>query len=115
MTIQFGGFSKNTVNHLLGMGRLVESTVGAHLLNACRSDSIKLSYWNEGNREIDFILEYRGKLLALEVKSGRRTAKVSASELFAKQQPHARFLTVGKCGIDLARFFSIPLQQLFTE
>jgi len=96
-------------------GRLVESAVGAYLLNACRTDSIRLSYWNEGNREIDFILEHKGKLLALEVKSGRRTAKISASELFAKQQPQARFLTIGTGGVDLAQFFSLSPQQLFTE
>lgn len=95
-------------------GRLVESAVGAHLLNACRRDSIKLSYWNVGAKEIDFIVSYRGQDLALEVKSGRRSAKLSAIEQFAKQHPQARFLTVGTGGMDLEHFFSISPTQLFT-
>ncbi|MBM4252437.1 MAG: ATP-binding protein [Deltaproteobacteria bacterium] len=96
-------------------GRLVESAVGAHLLNASRSDSIKLSYWNVGEKEIDYILCYREQVLALEVKSGRRSAKLSAIEQFAKQNPRARFLTVGSGGMNLEHFFSISPRQLFKD
>ena len=94
-------------------GRLVESAVGAHLLNSSRSEAIKITYWNESNREIDFIVEHKSEVLALEVKSGRRTAKISASEAFAKQQPQARFLTIGSGGLPLLEFFSMSPRSLF--
>jgi hypothetical protein len=32
-------------------GRLVESTVGAHLLNSIRGTRIELFYWREGDKE----------------------------------------------------------------
>lgn len=96
-------------------GRLVESAVGAHLINACRTEPMKLSYWNEGNREIDFILEYKNAVLALEVKSGRRTAKISASQAFAKVQPQARLLTIGSGGIPLIDFFTMDLKKMFHD
>lgn len=94
-------------------GRLVESAVGSHLINASRLESLKISYWNESNLEIDFIVEFKGEILALEVKSGRRTSKFSAAEAFARQQPHARFLTIGSGGLPLLDFFSMSPRKLF--
>lgn len=96
-------------------GHLVESAVGAHLVNACRTDGIKLSYWNVGNHEIDFIVEYLGDILAIEVKSGRRTAKLSAAESFAQQVPKARFLTVGTGGVSLSDFLAMSSKELFNN
>lgn len=52
------------------VGRLVESSVGAHLLNHSISERYNLYYWREGNNEVDFILEKGDKIIGLEVKSG---------------------------------------------
>ena len=50
-------------------GRWVESAVGAHLINCSRDGDLTVHYWREGNDEVDFILQYRGKVIAIEVKS----------------------------------------------
>jgi predicted AAA+ superfamily ATPase len=55
------------------VGRLVESSVGAHLLNHAVSERYNLYYWREGNHEVDFILEKGDKTIGLEVKSGAST------------------------------------------
>ena len=51
-------------------GRWVESAVGAYLLDGSLTKNIKLYYWRQGNYEVDFVLEWRGQVLGLEVKSG---------------------------------------------
>jgi len=51
-------------------GRMVESAVGAHLLNASFEKRFNLYYWNENRYELDFVLEKNDKLIGIEVKSG---------------------------------------------
>ena len=49
-------------------GRLFETAIGAELSRRVG----ELFYWREKNDEVDYIFKFRGKLIALEVKSGRR-------------------------------------------
>ncbi len=51
-------------------GHLVESCVGAHLINSA-GPSTTVHYWRDNNLEIDFILQKGDQLIAIEVKSGR--------------------------------------------
>lgn len=51
-------------------GRIIESSVGAHLLNLSLIEGYGLYYWRQGDNEVDFVLERGGKLIGLEVKSG---------------------------------------------
>lgn len=94
-------------------GRLVESAVGAHFLNHSYRGGYKVHYWNEGSAEIDFILEKADQIIALEVKSGRRTNNAKALSAFRKEYPSARFLVVGTGGIGLNEFFSRSPEFLF--
>lgn len=55
-------------------GRMVESAVGAYLLTFV-PNGLKIYYWKDGNAEIDFLLEYKKKLVAIEVKTSTKTAK----------------------------------------
>jgi predicted AAA+ superfamily ATPase len=50
-------------------GRVVESAVGAHLLNESLKGNISLYYWRERNEEVDFVVEKNEKVIAIEVKS----------------------------------------------
>ncbi|MCF6333628.1 MAG: DUF4143 domain-containing protein [Draconibacterium sp.] len=52
-------------------GRHVETAIGVHLLTTTKTENLKLSYWRDGNYEVDYILEYKNKVIALEVKSGK--------------------------------------------
>jgi predicted AAA+ superfamily ATPase len=49
----------------------------AHLANAEATGRCRLFYWREGNREVDFVVERAGELLAVEVKSGTTPRRVA--------------------------------------
>ncbi len=87
-------------------GRLTESAVGAHLLNASVGGECELFYWRERNREVDFVVRRGKKLMAIEVKSGRTTSSLPGMESFAKSFKPDRLLIVGTGGISLERFLS---------
>lgn len=88
-------------------GRLVESSIGAHLLNTCDEDT-KLYYWREANQEVDFILAKGRKLTAIEVKSAPNPVISKGLEGFGQKYSHARKILVGNGGVSLAEFLSQP-------
>lgn len=90
-------------------GRLTESAVGAHLLNASVGGVCELFYWRERNREVDFVVRRGRKLVAIEVKSGRTTTSQPGMEAFAKLFNPDRLLIVGPGGISLERFLTKPV------
>lgn len=90
-------------------GRLTESAVGAHLLNASVGGVCELFYWRERNREVDFVVRRGKKLVAIEVKSGRTTSSLPGMESFAKLFKPDRLLIVGPGGISLERFLAKPV------
>ncbi|MCK7512949.1 MAG: DUF4143 domain-containing protein [Desulfobacterales bacterium] len=80
-------------------GRLVESSVGAHLLGSAMAGDCEVFYWRERGREVDFVLKRGNTLAAVEVK--KRTAQgrfpghgVSSEKTFNP----ARILVVGERG-----------------
>jgi len=88
-------------------GRLVESAIGAHLLNTCDEDS-RLHYWRDGNQEVDFVISKGNKLCAIEVKSAARSVPVRGLDVFAERYPRAKKILVGAGGVSLAEFLSHP-------
>lgn len=92
-------------------GRLVESAVGAHLLNRARGTSIEVSYWRERNREVDFVLKQGRKVVAIEVKSGRARDSLAGMEAFAKGFKDSRKLLIGAGGIALEEFLLQPIDH----
>jgi predicted AAA+ superfamily ATPase len=89
-------------------GRLVESSVGAHLLNTSFGSDIEVTYWRERSQEVDFILRQGRTTTAIEVKSGRRPESLPGMEAFAKHFKPKRKLLVGGQGIALDEFLSKP-------
>jgi len=96
-------------------GRLVESAVGAHLLNDSLGKNITLTYWRERNMEVDFVLQYGKKIIGIEVKSGGRRTVLSGMEAFRKHYKPLRNLLVGSDGIALKEFLSTPVEHWFDE
>ena len=94
-------------------GRLVESTVGAHLFNTGMRDNIRLYYWRDKNYEVDFVLERGSKIVAFEVKSGLKQANISGLEEFEKRFKPLRCELVGKDGIPVEEFLSVPAKDWF--
>lgn len=90
-------------------GRLIESTVGAHLLNSIRGTQIELFYWREGDKEVDFVLKQGDNITAIEVKSGAESFRQSGIDLFVKECKPNRVLLVGEQGIPIADFLTKPI------
>ena len=90
-------------------GHLCESAVGAHLYNTLPPDGIlRLRYWRDGAREVDFVLVSGRRLVALEVKSGRRRGRVDGLKAFQARFRGAQSLVVGTGGIPFNEFLSEP-------
>lgn len=88
-------------------GRIVESAVGAHLLNTATPD-IRLHYWRDGQFEVDFVLRRGPQIVAIEVKSGaKRTISRGLDEFERRFHPH-RSLVVGDGGVPLNEFLTVP-------
>jgi predicted AAA+ superfamily ATPase len=89
-------------------GRLVESGVGATLINGLRGKDIEIFYWSSRNREVDFVLSRGHSLVAVEVKGGRRRTTLPGIEAFSKEFTVTRKLLVGAHGIPLREFLLAP-------
>lgn len=87
-------------------GRLVESAVGAYLLNLAVEKRIELSYWREGDKEVDFIVNAGKKLIAIEVKSGSRKGSLSGMKSFDRAFHPDRKMLVGADGIPPEEFLT---------
>ena len=91
-------------------GRLVESTVGAHLVNS-GAPEVRLHYWRHGNLEVDFVLERGPRLAAVEVKSGARRTSSSGLERFGERFGGAAIILAGEGGIPLAELLSASARE----
>jgi len=104
-------YSTVTVNPKL-WGRLVESSVGAHLLNHSVSERYNLHYWRESHNEVDFILAKGDKVIGLEVKSGAGVANEGMALFNEKFRPD-KMLLVGTGGIPYEDFLKMNPKELF--
>lgn len=93
-------------------GRLVESAVGAHLLNYADRLDYKVYYWREKNNEVDFIIERNHKIWAIEVKSGKRGMNKGLGLFREAFHPYRAFV-VGTDGISVEDFLSADIDTFF--
>jgi len=86
-------------------GRVVENAVGAHLLNHLHEPIWQVTYWRDGDQEVDFVVTRGREVWALEVKSGR-PCRLSGLEAFRIRYPRSHAVLVGGHGIPLGDFFA---------
>ncbi len=92
-------------------GRLVETAVGAHLLNT-KGQNHRVFYWrNDKGDEVDFVLERAGKTRAIEVKSGSGGLRARGLEEFQSRYGELEPIVVGERGISLDEFLSRPASE----
>lgn len=89
-------------------GRLVESAVGAHLVNSAMETKTEVFYWRERSMEVDFVLRSGKSIVAIEVKSGRSRVDLPGVEVFKKTFHPKRTLLVGGQGISVEEFLGKP-------
>jgi hypothetical protein len=95
-------------------GRLVESAIGAHLAAAAMASLIDdIYYWRDRNKEVDFVLRIGTRIVALEVKSGRRKEVLPGIAAFEKAFLPARSYLVGSGGMPVEEFLQTSPNELF--
>jgi predicted AAA+ superfamily ATPase len=92
-------------------GRIVESAVGAHLLNHSIENNFILQFWREGDKEVDFIIQ-KQKLIAIEVKSGNKENLSGMQQFHHKYHPD-KMLAIGNAGLSWKEFIRINPVELF--
>jgi len=94
-------------------GHLVESSVGATILNKIKGKGIDLFYWAGNNREVDFVICKGKSIIAIEVKSSRKKTNLPGIELFSKEFNVKKKLLVGENGIPIQEFLTVPIERFF--
>jgi len=93
-------------------GRIIESAVGAHLINCSLSGTYEVYYWRHRNKEVDFVLQKQDKLIGIEVKSGKTKPTQGMKEFKMKYNPE-KVLLVGTEGLHWADFLKVDPAELF--
>jgi len=111
LTAVSGSESQDLMRNPEFRGRLTESAVGAHLVNAELRRECEVFYWRERDREVDFVIRRKNRLVALEVKSGRKRARRQGLAAFDTAFRADRLLIVGADGVPLDEFLSSPVNS----
>ena len=112
ISAQRNEFFREVVTEPVQWGRIVESSIGAHLVNHSLTENFKVHYWRNGNDEIDFVLEKRGKVIGVEVKSSTAGNTFGMAAFKNKYTPH-KVLLVGSSGMPWQEFLQINPAELF--
>ncbi len=93
-------------------GRCVESAVGAYIVSQAKICGYRVYYWRDKADEVDYVLVKGGRKVAIEVKSGRRTANAGLSKFKNAYNPDMSFY-VGPDLNSIENFLSLDLNKLF--
>jgi len=99
-------------------GRLAENAVGAALIRMAENNGGEVFYWRERDLEVDYILKFGEKVLAIEVKSGRTKETHSGLSIFLTRNKQAAGLVItnaklkGQKSLSLQDFLLAPEQIL---
>ncbi len=113
MTAQSGYTMEEAKSDRPFWGRIVESAVGAHLLNTL-SMGARLHYWRDPPLEVDFVVLRGPHLLGIEVKNGR-PRDTPGLRPFAERDSHARTMVVGSGGDPISEFLSLTAMEWLEE
>ena len=93
-------------------GRMVESAIGAHLINTAITGGFEVFYWREKNDELDFIITKGKKIIGIEVKTNSRF-KISGAKSFQKNFKPDKLLLIGDAGFNWQDFLKMNPSDLF--
>jgi len=82
--------------------------------NAAQRGDIELFDWRDRNREVDFVVRAGRRLIAIEVKSGRRRDTLPGMDAFTEAFRPDRTLLIGGDGIALGDFLARPVEHWLT-
>lgn len=93
-------------------GRIFESAIGAHIVSNAFIGGYKVFYWRERDKEVDYILQKKGRIIAIEVKSNGEKYNAGLGEIREMYNPYMT-MVVGDGGMKAADFLSINPVKLF--
>lgn len=93
-------------------GRIVESAIGSHLINLSVGKNHNVFYWRDRMNEVDFVLEKKGRLVAIEVKSTPSATKRGMDVFKSKFKPDKIYL-VDNRSLSWKEFLTINPEDLF--
>jgi predicted AAA+ superfamily ATPase len=93
-------------------GRIVESAVGAHIVNSTMHSNISVFYWRDGDNEVDFVLKKAEEIVGIEVKSGSGKLAAGAAAFRNRYSP-SKVILVGNEGLPWKEFLRINPVELF--
>ncbi len=100
-------------NNSAAWGRIVESAIGAHLLNYSLTMDYVLNYWREGDAEVDFVITKNNISVAIEVKSSKATI-TNGMKQFQKRYAPQKIILIGADGIKWQDFLMMNPSDLFS-
>jgi predicted AAA+ superfamily ATPase len=100
----------DVMNDPAAWGRMVESAVGAHLLNVAAAKKIALNYWREGGNEVDFVVQKGKQCIAIEVKSNMSSSG-KGMQIFNDRFHPKKILLVGDSGIPVSKFLEMDPEE----
>jgi uncharacterized protein len=115
MSVHSGLTFKEAMDDGSFWGRIVESAIGAYLLNAVKGTGGEVFYWRDRNKEVDFVLQKGRKLVAMEVKSGLARTSLPGIEEFRRSFKPDKVLLVGSQGIPIEEFLSMEMDTIFSR
>ena len=93
-------------------GRIFESAVGAHIISNAFIGDYDVFYWREKDKEVDYILKKKSRIVAIEVKSNSETYNAGLEEIRKMYHLYAT-MVVGEGGMKVEDFLSINPDKLF--
>jgi len=103
---------KQITSNLVGWGQVIESAIGAHLINMADEGGYDVFYWRHNNEEVDYVLKKGEKVIAIEVKSGI-TKFTKGMDTFRKEYNPTKILLVGTSGLLWQDFLEMDSVILF--
>ncbi len=93
-------------------GQVIESAIGAHLINKSEEGNYNVYYWRHRNDEVDFVIKKGDKIIGIEVKSGQTKPTKGMAAFKVKYNPY-KVLLVGTSGLHWKDFIRIDPVTLF--
>ena len=93
-------------------GHILESAVGAYIVNEAFKHRFEVTYWRDRNDEVDFVLRKNNSLVGIEVK-GNAEKQTTGLEEFRKRFNPKRAFIVEPGGVDIEDFLRMDLNKLF--
>jgi len=85
-------------------GRVVEHLVGQEFFSLGLSPNSKLNFWvrekTQSNAEVDYVMQYNGKIIPIEVKSGS-SGRLRSLHQFIDNANHDIAIRFGKCSYNV--------------